>query len=210
MIFWHYDITNEGTTDYDDNIIFGLYMDSGVGGSALSCDEIYESDDDNAYFDRTFDQNVINLVYTWDKNGHGRDLSGNCGNTGLLGYAYLETPGNSHRPDRQRRGRHHRREARRRPWAADHRPGRDPRVRERTLRHARSSLPEYGPLEKRPAYKTGRWWTGDEDMDWNPELHDTGADGVADTGDTGEGDGPRRTVRRTSTRPISTNPTRSA
>ncbi len=50
MIFWHYDITNEGTTDYDDNIIFGLYMDSGVGGSALSCDGIYESDDDNAYF----------------------------------------------------------------------------------------------------------------------------------------------------------------
>jgi hypothetical protein len=35
VIFWHYDITNEGTTDYDDNIIFGLYMDSGVGGSAI-------------------------------------------------------------------------------------------------------------------------------------------------------------------------------
>ncbi len=34
VIFWHYDITNEGTTDYIDNIIFGLYMDSGVGGSA--------------------------------------------------------------------------------------------------------------------------------------------------------------------------------
>ena len=52
VIFWHYDITNEGTTDYNDNIIFGLYMDSGVGGSALSCDGIYESDDDNAYFDQ--------------------------------------------------------------------------------------------------------------------------------------------------------------
>ncbi|MFO7609702.1 MAG: hypothetical protein R6X35_11010 [Candidatus Krumholzibacteriia bacterium] len=38
VIFWHYDITNEGTTDFDDNIVFGLYMDSGVGGSALSCD----------------------------------------------------------------------------------------------------------------------------------------------------------------------------
>src|SRR5262249_19633241 len=24
VIFWHYDITNEGTTNYDDNIIFGL------------------------------------------------------------------------------------------------------------------------------------------------------------------------------------------
>ena len=91
VIFWHYDITNEGTTDYDDNIIFGLYMDSGVGGSALSCDGIFESDDDNAFFDRDAG---LNLVYTWDKNGHGRDLSGSCGTTGYLGYAYLETPGN--------------------------------------------------------------------------------------------------------------------
>jgi hypothetical protein len=48
VIFWHYDITNEGTTDYKDNIVFGLYMDSGVGGSLLSCDGIFESDDDNA------------------------------------------------------------------------------------------------------------------------------------------------------------------
>ena len=91
VIFWHYDITNESTTDYNDNVIFGLYMDSGVGGSSLSCDGIYESDDDNAFFDKS---SRLNLVYTWDKNGHGRDLSGNCGRTGYLGYAYLETPGN--------------------------------------------------------------------------------------------------------------------
>jgi len=26
VIFWHYDITNEGTTDYTDNIIFGLFV----------------------------------------------------------------------------------------------------------------------------------------------------------------------------------------
>jgi len=73
VIFWHYDITNEGTTDFNDNIIFGLYMDSGVGGSELSCDGIYESDDDNAYFDKS---SGLNLVYTWDKYGHGVDLSG--------------------------------------------------------------------------------------------------------------------------------------
>ena len=91
VIFWHYDISNEGTTDYPDNIIFGLYMDSGVGGSALSCDGIAESDDDNAYFDRSLG---LNLTYTWDKFGHGTDLRGNCAPTGYLGYAYLETPGN--------------------------------------------------------------------------------------------------------------------
>jgi hypothetical protein len=52
VIFWHYDIANEGTTDYDDNVIFGMYMDSGIGGSMFSCDGVYESDDDNAYFER--------------------------------------------------------------------------------------------------------------------------------------------------------------
>ena len=54
VIFWHYDISNEGTTVYDYNVIFGLYMDSGVGGGSLSpFDLVYESDDDNAYYDTT-------------------------------------------------------------------------------------------------------------------------------------------------------------
>ncbi|MCI0513481.1 hypothetical protein L0128_09735, partial [candidate division KSB1 bacterium] len=93
VIYWHYDITNESTTDYSENVIFGMYMDSGVGGSALSCDGVYESDDDNAFFDKTFG---LNLVYTWDKLGHGIGLSSNCIKTGYLGYAYLETPGNQY------------------------------------------------------------------------------------------------------------------
>ena len=62
MIFWHYDITNEGTTNYDDNIVFGLYMDSGVGGPLLSCDGIYESDDDNAAFDKQIDIAIQNIA----------------------------------------------------------------------------------------------------------------------------------------------------
>jgi hypothetical protein len=35
----------------------------------------------------------------------------------------------------------------------------------------------------------GSWWTGDEDMDWDSQLDDVGADGVAGTQDTGELDG---------------------
>jgi hypothetical protein len=188
VIFWHYDITNEGTTDYNDNIIFGLYMDSGVGGSALSCDGIYESDDDNAYFNREFDQNVINLVYTWDKYGHGRDLSGTCGKTGYLGYAYLETPGNAlDALDNDKDGITNERR--------DGGPGEEIVGRENILAWVQEHytvsrfLAANGPIEKRPAYRAGRWWTGDEDLDWNLELHDVGADGVAETGDTGEGDG---------------------
>ena len=51
----------------------------------------------------------------------------------------------------------------------------------------------FGDVTKRPAYKAGYWWTGDEDMDWVAEFNDTGADGIfADTQnplDAGEKDG---------------------
>lgn len=185
VIFWHYDIVNESTTDYIDNIIFGLYNDTGIGGSALSCDGIYESDDDNAFYDRS---SGLNLVYTWDNYGHGVDLSGNCSRTGYLGYAYLETPGNSEDGiDNDEDG------------VTDERRDSGPgqlivgQAAIRAYVQANYNIQKfeafYGPLEERPAYKAGRWWTGDENMNWVRELHDVGADGVPDTRDTGEGDG---------------------
>jgi len=192
VIFWHYDITNEGTTDYNDNIIFGLYMDSGVGGSALSCDGIYESDDDNAFFAREFDDQIINLVYTWDNKGHGRDLAGSCSRTGYMGYAYMETPGNAtNATDDDEDG------------ITDERRDGGPGVKlvgeaeilawvSANYDRARFEI-EYGPVEQRPAFRAGEWWTGDEDMDWVAGNHDLGADGIlADLetpADAGEGDG---------------------
>jgi hypothetical protein len=185
VIFWHYDIANEGTTNYIDNVIFGLYMDSGVGGSALSCDGIYESDDDNAYFDHS---PGLNLVYTWDQNGHGVDLSGNCGRTGYLGYAYMETPGNPFDGiDNDNDGITDERR--------DSGPGQlivgEQAIRDYVATHDDLAKFEaaYGPLEKRPAFRVGRWWTGDEDLDWTQEFDDVGADGVPNTHDTGETDG---------------------
>ncbi len=183
IIFWHYDITDEGTTDYDDNIIFGLYIDSGVGGSALSCDGVYESDDDNAFLDRS-----MNLVYTWDRYGHGVDLSGPCGRTGYLGYAYLETPGNPFDGiDNDNDGVT--------DELRDGGPGQlivgQPAIRDYASTHYDFAKFEtfYGPIDNRPAYRAGRWWSGDEDMDWVAESDDVGADGAANTHDTGEGDG---------------------
>ncbi len=187
VIFWHYDIVNESTTDYED-MVFGLYMDTGVGGSALSCDGIYESDDDNAFFDREFDERIINLVYTWDLRGHGRDLGGPCGTTGYLGYAYLETPGNPlDGIDNDEDG------------ITDENRDDEPGTRlvgateilgyvDANYDRARFEA-AYGPVEETPAYRAGEWYTGDEDMDWSAELHDTGADGVFGTGDAGELDG---------------------
>ncbi len=185
VIFWHYDIANEGTTDYNDNIIFGLYMDSGVGGSALSCDGIFESDDDNAFFDKS---SGLNLVYTWDRFGHGRDLRGSCSPTGYLGYAYLETPGNPFDGiDNDDDGIT---DERRDAGPGTHILGQDSILAYVTAHYDLQKFEAaYGPLVNRAPYRIGSWWTGDEDMDWNPEFHDVGADGVPGTGDTGEGDG---------------------
>jgi hypothetical protein len=188
VIFWHYDITNESTTDYEDNIIFGLYMDSGVGGSALSCDGIFESDDDNAYFDRTLNEQILNLVYTYDQFGHGVNLTSNCARTGYLGYAYLETPGDATDGiDNDEDGIV---DERRDAGAGELIEGMQAIEAYVDTYYDRARFEiEYGELIKRPAYRAEAFWTGDEDMDWVAELHDTGVDGLPETGDTGEGDG---------------------
>ncbi|MCU7494428.1 MAG: hypothetical protein HF314_15895 [Ignavibacteria bacterium] len=79
LIFWHYEITNEGTTDYD-KIIFGMYVDCGIGG-------YNDSNDDLANFDT-----LNNIAYSWDYNGIG---DGGWAPTGYAAYAFLESPGNS-------------------------------------------------------------------------------------------------------------------
>ncbi len=184
VIFWHYDITNESTTDYNDNIVFGLYMDSGVGGSAVGVDGVPESDDDNAFFDK---EAGLNLVYTWDKNGNGVQ-----GPTGYLGYSYMETPGNPlDGIDNDENGIT---DERRDGGPGELIEGKE-NIRAWVEAHYDMAAFEhfFGPLEKRPAYRAGYWWTGDEDMDWQAEFNDTGADGVfADENnppDSGEGDG---------------------
>ena len=193
VIFWHYDITNEGTTDYPlpghaENIIFGLYMDSGVGGSAISCDGIAESDDDNAYYDNSIPG--LNLVYTWDLYGHGVGLGTLCAPTGYVGYAYLETPGKPYDGidndldgivDESRASGPGQKIVGQSAIAAY--------VNSSPQYHMSDFVRYYGKLEDRPAFKAGVWWTGDEDMDWVAEYDDVGADGVPNTHDVGEGDG---------------------
>ena len=78
LIFWHYEITNESTQDYNE-IIFGMYVDCGVGGQ-------YDSNDDYASFDNSMD-----ITYSWDHDGLGQ---GGWSPTGYAGYAFLESPGN--------------------------------------------------------------------------------------------------------------------
>ncbi len=186
VIFWHYDIANEGTTDYLDNIIFGLYMDSGVGGSSQSCDGVAESDDDNAKFDTT---NGLNLVYTWDFYGHGKSKISNCGKTGYLGYAYLETPGKP--DDISDNDRDGITDEKRDGISGQKIVGQQNILNYVNSNYNRSLFESiYGPVTSRPAYKDSIWYTGDEDMDWVAKFHDTGSDGIFGTpGVGGEGDG---------------------
>ncbi len=180
VIFFHYDITNEGTTTYNNNVIFGLYMDAGVGGSAVGLDGIPESDDDNAFYDNEIG---LNLVYTWDKNGNGVK-----GPTGYLGYSYLETPGNAvDAADNDQDGIINEKR--------NSGPGIEIIGQEAILNYVNANYDVqkfetyYSPIETRPAYIAGVWWTGDEELDWVAEYYDTGADGIFGTNDTGEMDG---------------------
>lgn len=79
IIFWHYEIFNLADADYD-STVFGFYCDTGVGG-------VDDNGDDNANYD-TF----LDLAYAFDN-----DLKAPPDNwvTGYVGYAFLESPGNS-------------------------------------------------------------------------------------------------------------------
>lgn len=94
VLFWLYDITNIGTTNYT-KVCFGEV----VGGCVGDVGQNYvDCNDDLGYFDLN-----NNLTYTWDSNDQTSDplwiplnqvLPGVRTNIGFAGYAYLESPGN--------------------------------------------------------------------------------------------------------------------
>ena len=79
VIFWHYEMKNISDRDLE-SCLFGIYIDSGVGGTG-------DSEDDSGYFDR-----AIDVAVAYDKDGLG--TPGNWSPVGVVGYAYLESPGN--------------------------------------------------------------------------------------------------------------------
>ena len=86
-IFWLYEITNKGTTNYD-KVVFGMLVGTYVGVTGTD-DRPAEYDDDWSFYDvRT------NITYTGD---YPRSNSRNplwVGPVGMVGYAFLESPGN--------------------------------------------------------------------------------------------------------------------
>ncbi len=87
-IFWLYEIDNTGTTTYN-RVIFGMLVGTYVGVSGPASDRYAEYDDDWSFYDVT-----ENITYTGD---YPRDNSRNPfwqGPVGMVGYAFLESPGN--------------------------------------------------------------------------------------------------------------------
>jgi hypothetical protein len=89
IIFWLYDIINEGTINYD-QIIFGMYVDTGIGGQN-------SSNQNSASFERVKSSvpgtPYSDITYSWNVTGFG---DGGWGPTGFAGYAFLESPGNEY------------------------------------------------------------------------------------------------------------------
>jgi hypothetical protein len=182
LIFWHYDITNEGTTTYQ-KMIFGMYVDVGVGGQQ-------DSNDDNASFDLADD-----ITYSWDTNKIGQ---GGWQPTGWCGYAFLESPGNPfNNIDDDGDG-----EENSPVINANMILGEIP---ENGIDDNNNGLIDEADLHIDFKYADGidnnadgridemiderRDDYIDNDVDWDPERDDVGADGVAGSGDLGEGDG---------------------
>jgi hypothetical protein len=78
VIFWIYDITNMGTTDYA-KTLFAQYVDWGIGGQNNSSNNAGDYND------------TLNLSYAWCTVAQGDP--GNWSPIGYAGYAFLESPG---------------------------------------------------------------------------------------------------------------------
>ena len=87
VIFWLYEITNNSDTDYS-KVVFGELVGTYVGVTGQD-DSAQEYSDDWSFFDVNQD-----ITYTGDFDN---DCSGNpnwVGDVGMVGYAFLESPGN--------------------------------------------------------------------------------------------------------------------
>lgn len=88
-IFWLYEITNTGTTDYS-KVTFGMLVGTLIGTSGAD-NSHSEYDDDYSFFDVEKD-----LTYTADYDDNARRNPQWKGDVGIVGYAFLESPGNQY------------------------------------------------------------------------------------------------------------------
>ena len=86
-IFWLYEIKNTSTTDYH-KVVFGMLVGTYVGVTGTD-DSPGEYDDDYSFFDVEKD-----ITYTADYPDNNNRNPNWVGEVGVVGYAFLESPGN--------------------------------------------------------------------------------------------------------------------
>ena len=173
-MFILYRITNNSETEYrfnpagDEGMFFGQIMDYGLGN---------EEGDENAAFDAQQD-----ITYGWDQDGIGQRPDGTLYDLGYTGFAFLESPSRASDGldndedgivDEQRFG-----------GAGQLIEGQNA-IEAAALNSGLDLInfeAKYGPISERPAYKAGRWYTGDENMDW-VGFSDDNDNGVFDSGE---------------------------
>ena len=142
-----------------DKVYLGMFGDPHIGGPN-------DFADDNAGFISAFDPNfddrpnVRNMLYAWDSDGRGD--GGKI--PGYFGYRFLESPGIDF----------------------DGFDNDNDDLIDESQTNAAGNL-VVGPIGRYGDSKLH--WSGDEDGDWSAEFDDVGVDGIASTGDYGEGDG---------------------
>ena len=173
IIFLVYRVTNKSPKTIND-VYFGMYGDPHIGGAN-------DFGDDLAYFippkgelADPFPQRARSMVYAWDEDGAG-DGGLKCG---YFGFKFLESPTNStNLADDDDDG------------IIDESPFNDLGVYIEGVTYPLTTgindTAKYISVYGRPKAR----WSGDEDGDWDPAKDDVGIDGIAGTGDLGEGNG---------------------
>lgn len=166
IMFILYRFFNRGETEHD-RLYFAQIMDFGLGNE--------EGDEVGAY------DPIQDVAYGWDQDGIGTRASGGTYDLGYTGFAFLESPARAFDGmDNDEDG-----------MIDESRFGGAGMLIEGSaeiLAAATATLDvanfvrANGPIEMRPAYRAGRWWTGDENMDW-VGYSDTNENGQWDTGE---------------------------
>ncbi|PAP77133.1 hypothetical protein BSZ37_12195 [Rubrivirga marina] len=166
LMFVLYRITNVGQHNHD-RLYFAQAQDYGLGT---------EEGDENAAFDPLQD-----VAYGWDQDGLCTRTTGGQYECGYTGFAFLESPTlQADALDNDQDG-----------MTDELRFGGagaliEGQAQIQAAAAAAYNLPlfeaAYSPITQRPAYEAGRWWTGDENMDW-VGFEDTNGNGMPDPGE---------------------------
>ena len=166
LMFILYRIGNVGNYDHN-RLFFGQVMDYGLGN---------EEGDENAAFDP-----IEDVAYGWDQDGMCTRISGGEYDCGYTGFAFLESPTlDGDNLDNDQDGIT---DELRFGGAGALIEGQDAILAAASAYDLNSFEAFYGrPITETPAYRAGRWWTGDENLDW-VGFDDANGNGIADVGE---------------------------